>query len=277
MHQRLLTFALLVTTIAPLLPTGARAQTPLTADKVLRIHFKMNGPFNRPPDVLRLNFGLTQVSQAYGTRRAILYDCDTTLGSYASTLFGNYSGALNLDPGASFKSPTSLWTFDNAATADFTKIANGTITGIIDYTIDRGSTTIPLNQVNLNLVAATSSSGGYVVSPAPTVTEVLLVPKMSLPTPGGVNQNNAWTVTGATASSVVYFVLGTVCSPFLLDGKFWDIGNPLAILPVPTDPTGSGSLTLFVPPSAAGGKVLIQGVEILGSNLGFTSLSAWTF
>lgn len=274
MRSPLLGLALFASTVAPFTAT---AQTALTADNVLRIHFKMNLPLSRTPDVMRLNFGLTQVLSAYGTRRAVLYDCDTTLGNYGSTLFGNHVGALNLDPGASFKSPTSLWTFDNAATADFTKIANGSIQGIIDFTIDRGSMAIPLNQVNLNLVAATSGSGGTVVSPAPTVLEALIVPKLALPVPGGVNQTNSWNVTGATPNSTVYYVLGTLCTPMVLDGKYWDILNPLVVVPISTDAQGAGALSVFVPTSAAGGKVLVQGVEILGTNLGFTSLSAWTF
>ena len=265
--------------LLPFLATFAEAtaQTALTASNVLRIHFQINTPLSRTPDTMTLNFGLTNVAQAYGTRRAVLYDCDGKLGAYGSTLFGNYAGPLNLDPGASWKSPSSLWAFDNAATADFTTIANGTIKGIIDFTIDNGSMSIPLSQVNLGLIAATGSSGGYVVSPKPTVLEAVLVPKMGLPVPGGVNQTNSWSVTGATANSTVYYVIGTLCQPIVLDGHFFDIANPLIIVPIPTDAAGAGSLSVFVPPSAAGGKVLIQGVEILGANLGFTSLSAWTF
>src|SRR6185436_7403913 len=147
-HMRILAPALL---LGLGVASTAVAQN-LTPDKVLRIHFTTSPPFNQTPDVLRINFGLTQVTAAYTTRRAVLWDCDDMLGTYASTLFGTHVGALNLDPGGSFKSPTSLWTFDNAGTANFTTIQNGTIRGVIDFTIDTGGMTIPLAQVNLNMV-----------------------------------------------------------------------------------------------------------------------------
>lgn len=255
-------------------PLTAQNLTPASA---LRIHFTTAGSYNVSPDVLRINFGLTTVHAAYGTRRAVLYDCDSDLGAYGSTLFGTYVGPLNLDPGASFKSPTSPWTFDNAATADFTAIVNGSIRGVIDFTLDTGAMTIPLGQVNLNMVHATSANGGQVVSPSPTVTLVQIVPRLSDPNPGMAGQNNAWTITGATPNSVVFLGIGTLCSPIPVLGTIYDILNPALFVPVPTDAQGVGNFLAFVPPQLAGRRLLLQGIDVLGLTLVATTLSAHTF
>lgn len=249
----------------------------LTPDKALRIHFTTAGAYNRTPDVLRINFGLTTVTAAYTTRRAVLYDCDRVLGTYASTLFGSHVGALNLDPGGSFRSPTSLWTFDNAAPADFTTIVSGAIQGVIDFTIDTGGMTIPLSQVNLNMVQATGASGGFVVTPAPTVTHVEIVPRMSGPIPGTVGTNNQWDVTGATPNSVVYVGIGTRCGPLPVLGTVYDILDPVVFLPVPTNAQGGGSLALFVPLQLSNRRILMQALDLVGSSLVASTLAAHTF
>jgi len=250
----------------------------LTSANALRIHFTVSPPYNRQPDVLRINFGLTQVHSAYTNRRAVLWDCDQQLGTYASPLFGAHTGALNLDPGASFKSPTSPWTFDNAGTADFTSIVNGAIRGVIDFTIDTGAMNIPLHQVNLNMVQATSSAGGFVVTPDPTVTLAQIVPRLEGPSPGTPNGNNTWTVTGATPNSVVFLGIGTQCMPLPVLDTIWDIADPAVFLPIPTDASGSATFTAFVPPQLAGRRLLVQGTEVLGAaSLVATTLSAHTF
>jgi len=272
--MRLFTRSVLLGFALSLLPVAAQNLTP---DKVLRIHFTTAGSYNRTPDVLRINFGLTSVQAAYTTRRAVIYDCDRVLGTYASSLFGTHVGALNLDPGASFKSPTSLWTFDNAGTADFTTIVSGTIQGVIDFTIDTGGMTIPLSQVNLNMVQATSGNGGFVVSPNPVVTHVQIVPKLSGPTPGTVNTTNLWTLTGATPNSTVFLGIGTRCGPLPVLGTVFDILDAAIFVPVPTDGAGAGSLSVFVPSPLSNRRILVQGLDIVGSGLVASSLSAHTF
>ena len=130
----------------------------------------------QPPDVIRLNFGLTEVLVAYTARVAELYDGNTLLGTHRSTLFGSHVGLLNLDPSNSWRTPTSLWNFDNPGVADFTTILDGTIDGRIDYTVETGEHSIPLNQINLNFIKATGASGGWVVTPAPTITSIEIIP-----------------------------------------------------------------------------------------------------
>jgi hypothetical protein len=250
----------------------------LTSDQVLRIHFTVPSSYTpRPPDVLRLNFGLIQVHSAFTARNASIYHCDQLLGTASSPSFGSHVGALNLDPSNSWKSPSSLWNFDSPGTIDFTRIVNGTLTGIIEFTITTGAVTIPLNQINLNFVAATSANGGTVVTPAPTITHRIVSPKLRGPTPGLINVQNTWTITGLTANQPAFFAFGTQCMPFPVLGDMFDIANPSVFVAMPTNANGVSTLTLFVPGSVAGGRIMVQGIQIAGSNLQFTNLSAHTF
>lgn len=272
----IVSFALAAAVAAGALASPASTQT-LTPDQVLRIHFKVNTPFNTTPNTLKLNFGMLKVNAPYTTRRADLWDCDRLLGSYASTLFGTYSGALNLDPAASWTSPTSPWTFDNAAVVDFSTIQSGTIRGIIDFTIDTGSITLNVPGINLSMIRATGSSGGSVVSPNPTITEIAIVPRLTGPTPGVAGTTNTWTVTGAQPSSIEFFGFGVTCGPIPVLGVTYDI-VPVIFVPAPTDPAGMAALSLPVPASASMQRVLVQGVQIVGgSSLEVTNISEYTF
>lgn len=250
----------------------------LTSDQVMRIHFTVPGTYTpTTPDVLRLNFGLIQVNQAFTSRNAAIHHCDELLGVATSTSFGNHVGALNLDPSNSWKSPTSLWNFDSPGTIDFTRIVNGSLVGIIEFTIGTGAVTIPLNQVNMTFIRASSASGGTVVSPAPTITHLVVSPRLRGPTPGVVGTNNTWTVTAAAPNLPVYFAFGTVCTPIPILGDVFDIANPAAFLPTLANPNGVATLTAFVPSSFSGGRILVQAVQINGPNLSITNLSGHTF
>ena len=145
----------------------------LTPDMTLRITFTIDNNFNMPPNTLKLNFGLTNVISPYTVRTGKLFDGTTLLGQHDATSFGGHTGLLNLDPSNSWTAPGSPWTFDGAATGvDFTTILDGTIQGVIEYTIQTGAHDIPANQINLTMIQATSSSGGYVVTPVPTITSI---------------------------------------------------------------------------------------------------------
>ena len=62
--------------VAATLAQGTSADVLISGD-ILRVRFTINNNFNITPDVLKLNFGLITVQQAYGTRIAELYDCNT--------------------------------------------------------------------------------------------------------------------------------------------------------------------------------------------------------
>ena len=165
--------------IAAAIVTAALAQGSLAdvlvSGDILRVRFTINNNFNLTPDVLKLNFGLITVQQAYGMRIAELYDGNTLLGTAQSSSFGGHVGLLNLDPSNSWKTAGSVWNFDSPGVADFGPILNGTIDGRIDFTIASGAVDIPLNQVNLSMIQATSANGGFVVTPVPTITSVEIV------------------------------------------------------------------------------------------------------
>jgi hypothetical protein len=152
----------------------ARADV-LTPSQRLRVTFTVSPTSSPTPDVLLLNFGLIQVQAAYTTRSASLYNGSTLLGTHSSSSFGTYVGPLNLDPTNDFKSATSVFTFENPAVVNFASIQNGTIEGVIEFSIATGQVDIPLGQVNLTMEQATGPSSGFVVSPAPTVTCVTIV------------------------------------------------------------------------------------------------------
>jgi hypothetical protein len=152
----------------------ARADV-LNPGQRLRVTFTTSSSASPTPDVLLLNFGLIQVNAAYTTRSASLYNGSTLLGTHSSSSFGNYVGPLNLDPSDDFKSPTSVFTFDNPAVVSFTGIQAGTIEGVIEFSIQTGQVDIPLAQVNLTMEQATGPASGFVTSPAPIVTCVSIV------------------------------------------------------------------------------------------------------
>ncbi len=145
----------------------------LTPGSKLRITFRVD-PAAPLPDTMTLDFGLVNVIAPYTVRSATLFDGATPLGTYSSTLFGNYAGALNLDPGASWKSPSSLWNFDNAIVVPFTSISGATIHGAIEFTIQTGSMDITLSQIYMTLNQATGPNTTFVSSPAPTIESICI-------------------------------------------------------------------------------------------------------
>ncbi len=152
----------------------------LNAGEVMRVEFTVDNNFIPfPPDVMRLNFGLINVLDAYTTRSADLYDGNTLLGHAETSSFGTHVGLLNLDPSNSWEVEGSPWNFDNPGVADFGPILDGSIDGRVDFSIETGTVDIPLNQVNLNFLLATSASVGFVVNPPPTITGVSIIPEPS--------------------------------------------------------------------------------------------------
>ena len=120
--------------------------------------------------------GILQVLAAHTSRTGALYDGNALLGSGTSTSFGGHVGALSLQPARSWVSPTSPWSFDNPAVADFTVIQNGTIDGRIDFTIATGSMDINLANVRLTMGQGFSPNQALVVDPPPTIASVEIIP-----------------------------------------------------------------------------------------------------
>lgn len=160
--------ALFLTTSTP----SARADV-LTPDDTLHVEFTINNNWQGvTPDVITLGFGIIQVLSAFTSRTARIYDDCTLLGTDVKTSFGGYVGTLSLNPTNGFIDASSVWSFKNPAVIDFTSILDGSIQGRIEFKIATGAIDIPLNQVSLSMIHATSASGGSVTNPQPTVTHV---------------------------------------------------------------------------------------------------------
>src|SRR5262249_46365832 len=149
---------------------GNALATVLHAGEILRVTFTTSPNATPVPDELSLNLGLTNVQQAHTARTGALYDGNVLLGVGSTTSFGSVVGPPNLDPARPWKSPTSLWNFDNPANADFTSIANGTINGRIDFSIATGAMDINLANVNLSMGHASGPTVVNLSNPQPTIT-----------------------------------------------------------------------------------------------------------
>jgi hypothetical protein len=130
------------------------------------------------PDVLSLHFGLTEVLAALTGRVASVYDGETLLGTHDSSgdPFGNHVGLLNLDPSNVWTTPGNVYVFLDPAEVDFSSIQDGTIEGRIEYTVLTGEHDVPLQQINLRLGQGVGQASQIVVTPAPTITSIEVVP-----------------------------------------------------------------------------------------------------
>lgn len=155
---------------------GSAPAAILTSNDVLRVRFTTTPGATPVPDVLSLHLGIVQVLAAHTSRTGALYDGNTLLGTGSSTSFGGHVGALSLQPARSWKSPTSVYTFENPAIANMLPIQLGTIDGRIDFTIATGSMDINLASVRLTLGQAFSPNQQLVTEPPPTITSVEIVP-----------------------------------------------------------------------------------------------------
>jgi hypothetical protein len=148
----------------------------LTSNDILRVRFTTSPGSSPVPDTMDLHLGIVQVLQAHTSRTGALFDGNTLLGSGTSTSFGGHVGALSLQPARSWRSPTSLYTFENPAVADFTTIQNGTIDGRIDFTIQTGAMDINLANVRVSMGRATGPSSQLLSNPQPVLTSVEIIP-----------------------------------------------------------------------------------------------------
>lgn len=269
-----------LSSLATFAPLSAQTVT-LTSNEVLRIHFSIASPPSPPPDVLQYGIGLVTVNAPFTTRTSRLWDCDTLLGTAVSPSFGTYSGALSLGVCNSWRETGSVWNFDNPGDVpSFAPLQNATIQGIIDFEIATGSMTVNLANVSMLLVRATSAGGGSVCSPGPVVQEVVVVPKLTGPTPGAVGTVNTWTTTGGTPNSLLLYALSTGCAPFVFPASppvYFDLALPVVLEVSLADPSGSSALSILVPPAASGFKLNVQAAELLLPTLRISSFATYTF
>lgn len=266
--------------LAPLATLPAQTTT-LTSDQVLRIHFSIPSPPSAPPDVLQFGLGLVTVNAAYTTRTARLWDCDNLLGTAVSPSFGTHVGALSLGVCNSWRQTGSVWNFDNPGDVpSFAPLQNATIQGIIDFQLGTGSITLNLANLTMQLVQATSAGGGFVSSPGPVVSEVVVVPKLAGPSPGAAGSVNTWTTTGGVPGGLVVYAFSVGCAPGLFPSSppvYFDLAPPLVLFAAIADASGGSTLSLAVPAAASGFMLLTQVGELNLPALRVTNFVRHTF
>lgn len=253
----------------------------LTSSEVLRIHFTIPSPPSPAPDVLQFGLGIVTVLAPYATRTARLWDGGTLLGTAVSPSFGTYSGQLSLGVCNSWRQTGSVWSFDNPGDVpSFAPLQNATIQGIIDFELGAGAITLDLANVSMMLVQATGSGGGSVASPGPVVQEVVVVPKLTDPSPGTVGAVNTWLTTGCTPGGLVVQVLGLSCAPALFPATpavFFDLAPPIVLFAAVADANGTAPLSLNVPPAFSGATLFVQSAEVLWPAFRISNFSAHAF
>ena len=209
-----------------LLASDTRADL-LQSGQIMRVTFTIDNNWTTlAPDALLLDLGIIQVNAAFGSRIAALFDGATLLGTDVNTSFANFVGSLILLPSNAFVAPSSVWALNDPEIVDFTSILDGSITGVIDFSIAQGEVDIPLGQVDLKLLRGTGSSSGMVINPAPTITSVQI-----LDGPAGTNScisvanstGNAGTIgaSGSQGVSANNLVLEADGLPALQNGVFF--------------------------------------------------------
>jgi hypothetical protein len=147
----------------------------LTPDKTLRIDFYIPQVQSPVPDRLELFFGMVEANR-YTSINGLLYNGQQFLGLDIEDLFGGSTGTLSLSPALTWVSPESEYRLGYTGVIDFTSIRNATINGRIDLTIQTGSITLDLANVNLDTLE-TTDLGDYICMPQPVVTSRTIIPE----------------------------------------------------------------------------------------------------
>lgn len=141
----------------------------LTPDGTLRLTFTV--PPNLPAPVGALRLGLSALVQAaFTSHTTVLFNGSTYMGTHSSTEHGGYVGFLYYSPCDQFGQCTTCSTIVTTP-VDVTSIADGTIQGLIHFSIETGQVDIPLNSVFLVLL----DSYGANIAGIP-ITSIAVVP-----------------------------------------------------------------------------------------------------
>jgi hypothetical protein len=164
----------LIAAASVVLLASARADV-MTPGTPLRVTFKVANPVQpSPPDTLVLVLDQYFIPTPIGSYTSNLFNGATLLGTYTSTALGAATGQHGASPFAFWKSATSIFTVGNPTVVDFTSFVDGSIDGVIEFTIATGEIDFDLGKVELQLLKANSSGSGSLVQPAAYITSIHL-------------------------------------------------------------------------------------------------------
>jgi hypothetical protein len=152
----------------------------LTPNHTLRIDFQINGPFEQAPDALSLGWEHSPVEvDRIGSRHAALYRGPDLVGENVESSFGDATGLLSLNPSNAWRTADSLWNFGLPSTVDFGNLFTEPQSGHIDFFIDAGRMSFNTDNIHLAQILGTAWDSGFLIEPAPIITNVAIVSEPS--------------------------------------------------------------------------------------------------
>jgi len=164
---------LAVVTSGAVVASASAQPITLTPETTLVVEFETTTP-SRTPDMLNLLLGIT-TADATGLRTVDVFDGPELLSTHASSSFGGVVGGLSLNPVATYRTESSLYTFFDAATIDMDGLIAGTTEGRFEMTIAQGSLIIETANIQVRWGEGIGSSTYVHANPHPTITGILLV------------------------------------------------------------------------------------------------------
>jgi|GEM_PF-3359325 len=158
----------------PMLAGVANAQTlTITPDEPLTILFSTTTGAAPTPDMFNVLFGICQ-SGGTGERVAEIYVGDTLLGEHRQSLFGGVVGGLSMNPGITFRTASSAYTFFDAGVIDMGTLIDGTDEGKVVWRISSGFLEFDLANLRFDWGQGLSSSSYRGANPKPQVIEAFV-------------------------------------------------------------------------------------------------------
>ncbi|MEO1008779.1 MAG: GC-type dockerin domain-anchored protein [Planctomycetota bacterium] len=156
------------------LAAAANAQTlRITPDEPLTIRFRCPADATPTPDMFNVLFGITEAGGT-GLRVAELFDEGTLLGTHSQALFGGVVGGLSLNPGITFRTASSPYTFFDAGVIDMSTLIDGTEDGVVIWTIASGFLEFDTANLRFDWGQGLSPSSYRGANPDCTVIEVFV-------------------------------------------------------------------------------------------------------
>lgn len=159
------------------------AAVPFVAGDVLRVTFDLtSGLAGQPPavndgsghyyaipgeaDTFAVSVLVSNASSGVDTFTTRLFDGDRLLGTVTAPVRAR--GTMPAWQSFYFVAPSSLLRYIDSTTIDFTSLRNGSINGVVEFTMDAGQIDVHRNYTELSLAHAVGSGTAYGFRVAPT-------------------------------------------------------------------------------------------------------------